>query len=132
MPWVEIFSVFVVSHLIGDFVFQTEWQAATKAGGLGRDPQARSALFRHVLSYTVAFVPALIWIGSELDVGDALLAAALIAVPHLLQDDGRLLRRWMVEVKRTNPEAYPGVAVMVDQSIHLLALLLLALLIGSS
>jgi hypothetical protein len=27
MPWVEVFVVFFVSHLVGDFALQTEWQA---------------------------------------------------------------------------------------------------------
>jgi hypothetical protein len=27
MPWVEIFAVFVVSHLVGDYLIQTDWQA---------------------------------------------------------------------------------------------------------
>jgi Protein of unknown function (DUF3307) len=130
VPWVELFTVFAVSHLVGDFVLQTEWQAAKKHGGLGADPEARRALFSHVLSYTLAFVPALIWIGSELDAGSAVGAAALVAVPHLIQDDGRLLRRYMLAVKHTDPKTHPAVGVMVDQSIHFLVLLLVALLIG--
>ncbi len=130
MPWVELFAVFVVSHMAGDFLLQTGWQARKKHGGLGRDPEARRALFTHVLSYTLVFIPVLIWIGDVIDAGTALGAAALIAVPHLVQDDGRLLRRYMLAIKHTDPESEPVVGVMVDQSLHFALLLLIALLIG--
>ena len=36
--------VFVISHLVGDFLLQTDFQARYKHGGLGRDPVARRAL----------------------------------------------------------------------------------------
>ena len=34
MPWVEIFAVFFVSHQVGDYLIQTDWQAMHKRGGL--------------------------------------------------------------------------------------------------
>ena len=37
MEWAEITIVFWVSHLAGDFLLQTDWQAEHKHGGLGRD-----------------------------------------------------------------------------------------------
>ena len=88
MPWVEVFAVFIVCHLAGDYLLQTDWQAAHKRGGLSGPPESRRALFMHVTSYTIAFVPALVWLASEIEwwvVG----VAALIFVPHLIQDDGR-------------------------------------------
>ena len=27
MPWVEVFAAFVVCHLVGDYLLQTDWQA---------------------------------------------------------------------------------------------------------
>jgi Protein of unknown function (DUF3307) len=130
VPWVELFAVLAVSHLVGDFVLQTEWQAQHKHGGLGRNPMARRALLAHVLTYTLVFVPALVWIADSLDGGRAAVAAALIAGPHLIQDDYRLLRRYMVRVKHMDPDREPVVAMMVDQSLHFVVLLLTALLIG--
>ena len=130
MPWVELFAVLVVSHLAGDFLLQTEWHALKKHGGLGGDAEARRALFSHVLSYTLAFVPALIWVGDELGAGAAVGTAALVAGPHLIQDDGRVLRRYMLAIKDTDPEAEPSLGVMVDQSLHMVVLLAIALLIG--
>ena len=62
MSWVEIFGVFVVSHLVGDYLMQTDWQARHKRGGLTGDRVRARALFAHVTTYTLAFVPALAWL----------------------------------------------------------------------
>src|SRR3954447_10768158 len=131
MPWVEVFVIFFVSHLVGDFGLQTEWQALHKGGGLGGDPEARRALLSHVAVYTLAFVPALIWLGDDIGAAAAVGTAALIALPHLVQDDGRLVRAYVSGVKGTDPRANPAVATMVDQSLHMVALLLLAFLVGT-
>jgi hypothetical protein len=50
-------------HLAGDYLLQTDWQVRNKPGGLGFDPLARRALISHLLTYTLSFVPALIWVG---------------------------------------------------------------------
>jgi hypothetical protein len=130
--WVDVAFVFVVCHMVGDFLFQTDWQARHKHGGLGADRVARRALLAHVTTYTLAFVPALVWIAGTADIGvlASLGFAALIFVPHFLQDDGRAVRWWMTDVKRTDWQAVPGVTVMVDQTLHLVALFLLAILIA--
>ena len=85
----------------------------------------------HVSAYTLAFVPALIWIGGELSLPARSPWRSLIFVPHLIQDDGRLVARWMFDVKHTDPATAPrGVTVMVDQTFHLIALFLLAVLVA--
>lgn len=130
MPWVEIFAVFAVCHLVGDFALQTEWQARQKRGGLGSDPTARRALVSHVTTYTLAFVPALIWLWDS--IGAATLAvAAVIFATHLIQDDGRLIDSYMRVVKNTTAEGRTLVAVMVDQTFHMLLLFAVALLAAS-
>jgi Protein of unknown function (DUF3307) len=127
MPWVEIFAVFLVSHAVGDYMLQTDWQARHKHGGLGRDPIKRRALVSHIATYTVAFVPGLIWLISSLH-GWVVGIAAVIAIPHLIQDDGRLLSRYSLVVKKADLAANPSLALALDQSFHLLALFLTALL----
>src|SRR3954451_15075106 len=129
MAWVEVFSAFVVCHLAGDYLFQTDNQARHKHGGLGADPVARRELLAHIATYTVAFVPALIWLAGDLHAG-VLWVAALIAAPHLVQDDGRLIERYVVHVKGAPPATVPAIAPLVDQSFHVLALFALALLAG--
>ena len=129
MPWVEIFSAFLVSHAAGDFLLQTEWQASHKRGGLGGDPVARRALAGHVATYTLAFVPVLIWLADDLGAG-VIWLAALIAVPHLVQDDGRLLTWFMVSFKKMHPAERRDLALAVDQSFHLLTLFATAVIAG--
>jgi Protein of unknown function (DUF3307) len=122
VPWVEVFALLVVSHLVGDFLLQTEWQARNKPGGLGRDPVSRRALLSHMAGYTVAMVPVTVWMATEIGAA-ALAVAALVVVPHLLQDDGRPILWFIRHVKRV-PGRPGGVLVMaVDQSAHVVALL---------
>lgn len=127
MNWVEVFAVLVVSHLVGDFLLQTDWQASNKAGGLGPEPLHRRALLSHVATYMAVFLPALVWIGIETDAAWAVVIAAAIAVPHLIQDDRRLLYGYMASVKGLS-ETSSGLAVAVDQSFHVLFLFGAALL----
>ena len=130
MPWAEVFVALVVSHLAGDFLLQTGWQAANKPGGLGRDPIRRRALFSHVLTYGLAFVPALVWLVSDLR-GWVAATAAAIVVPHLIQDDGRLLDAYIRTVKRSVVPPGDFVYVAVDQSFHVIALFLVAVAAGT-
>lgn len=129
MAWVEVFAVFVVSHLAGDFLLQTDWQAVTKRGGLGRDREARRALLSHVATYSLAFLPGLFWMAGEIGGGWAVATLLVVAVPHLLQDD----TRWLVAYNRRVKGGVPGpgdpVFMAIDQSFHLVTLFLTALLV---
>jgi hypothetical protein len=131
VSWVSVFTAFLVAHMVGDYLFQTDWQARHKRGGLSGDRVAFRALVSHVTTYTLAFVPALIWIADQLDAGWALLSAALIFIPHLVLDDGRFVRAYLTNVKRA--EGFDlGLAASVDQSFHVLSLFLVALLVGNA
>jgi Protein of unknown function (DUF3307) len=130
MPWVEVFAVFIVSHLVGDYLLQTDWQAVHKHGGLSRVEPNRRALLSHIFTYTLAFVPALIWLLSSVRAG-VIGVAALIAIPHLIQDDGRALAAYARAVKRADLGANRSLAAALDQAFHVLALFLLALLVGT-
>ena len=128
MRWEAVFAVFFVSHLVGDFLVQTEWQALNKRGGLsGGNRIARRALLSHVVVYTLCFAPALVWIvdrTTPLAIG----LVALIFIPHLVQDDGRLLMAWNRRIKSATFEPGDTVYMAVDQSFHLVALFGAALL----
>jgi len=65
VTWVEVFIVYLVCHAVGDFLLQTEFQATRKAGGLGSDPVARRALFSHLFTYSLCFIPAFIWVADK-------------------------------------------------------------------
>jgi hypothetical protein len=130
MPWSEIFAVFVVSHLVGDYIFQTEWQALHKRGALTGTAIQRRALATHVATYTLAFVPALIWLGNSLHAG-VFGIAALIAIPHFIQDDAQLLTSYAKTFKKADIKDNPSLGAALDQSFHLLTLFLIALLASS-
>jgi hypothetical protein len=131
VDWVSLLAAFLVAHMVGDYLLQTDWQARHKRGGLTGDRVAFKALATHVTTYTLAFVPALIWVGDELDAGWAVLAAALIYFPHLVIDDGRIVRFYLSNVKRADGFDL-SLAASVDQSFHVLSLFLVALLLGSA
>jgi hypothetical protein len=129
MPWVEVFVVFVVCHVVGDFLLQTNWQATHKRAGLGGDPERRAALLSHTFTYTLTYAPALAWLAGDLGAGGTAALAAGIFIPHMLQDDGRLLSAYVRKVKHTEPQ--PGMLMLaVDQSFHLVVLFGLAVAAG--
>jgi len=131
VSWVAVLAGFLVAHMVGDYLFQTDWQARHKRGGLTGGGVARRALVAHVTTYTLAFLPAFIWIGTELDVAWALAAAVLVFVPHLLIDDGRGVAFYLVRVKGVE-EFNLSLAASVDQTFHVLSLFLVALMLGAA
>jgi hypothetical protein len=125
--WEEVFAVFLVCHLAGDFLLQTDWQAINKRGGLAGTPEARRALVKHVVVYTLCFLPALVWLSD--DVGASAFALLpVIFIPHLLQDDGRLLQAWNRRIKRGDLAPGNHVYMAIDQSFHVVTLFATALL----
>ena len=128
MTWSALFGAFILCHLVGDFLLQTDWQAMHKQGGLGRDGVARRALFSHVTTYTLSFAPALVWIGAEATLAAALGCAALIYFGHLAVDDGRFVAAWVRQVKHVEGTPPNVVRLGVDQTLHILALAAIALL----
>lgn len=128
MTWVEAFAVLATSHLVGDFLLQTDWQARHKQGGLGPDPVRRRALLTHIAVYTAAFIPALVWIGLERNLAWAVVTGIVVAIPHMIQDDGRLLDAYMAKVKGLS-QTSSGLRVAVDQSFHVVFLFGTALLV---
>ena len=129
MPWPEVFIAFLISHLVGDYMLQTDWQALNKRGGLTGTSVQRRALCSHIATYTLAYVPCLVWLAGS-DHFWVIGVAALIAIPHLVQDDGRLLADYARIVKRADIRANPSLGAALDQSFHMLALFGLALLAG--
>lgn len=121
LTWSSLLAAFLVCHLSGDLILQTEWQALTKVRGLG-DPEGRRALLAHASTYTAVYAPALAWVAGRRGLTRAVGTAALIAVPHVLIDDGRFVRTWLRTVKHSSNPA-PSLRLMVDQSFHVVCLL---------
>ena len=127
MSWSEVFNLFLVCHLVGDFLLQTEFQAINKHGGLGTVPPHRRALTQHVATYLVPFVLATVYIAGETS-ALAWVAVVLIGVTHFVQDDGRILKGYVARVKKTDPPPGGLLWVAIDQSFHIVTLFALALL----
>jgi hypothetical protein len=132
VPWVEIFAVLVVSHLTGDYLLQTDWQATNKRGGLGTNSLAQRALVSHVVSYTAAFVPAAIWLRDDLRPAGVVAFLAAVFLPHLVQDDGRLLDLYVRSVKGPGAASNEAVVKTVDQSLHLIVLFATAIAVHAA
>ncbi len=126
MSWPPVFAAFLVCHLAGDLLLQTEWQALTKVRGLG-DAEGRRALIAHAVTYTLPYLPALVWVGDERGAVRAVVVALLIALPHVAVDDGRFVGVWLRQVKHS-PDPAPSLRLMVDQSFHVVCLLGVAVL----
>lgn len=116
------FAAFFVCHNVGDYLLQTDFQAANKAGGLGSNRNRRRALLEHGISYTSAFLPALGVVARRAGPARAAGMALLIALPHLAVDDGRLLEFYLHRVKGVEGDIDPGLAAHVDQSLHMVCL----------
>jgi Protein of unknown function (DUF3307) len=121
VSWSAALLLFLISHAAGDILMQTDWQAITKVAGLG-DAGGRRALTRHIGTYMLAFVPALAWVAAETTVLRAVAVGALIAIPHLLIDDGRIVSAWLRAVKHV-PNPALGLRIAVDQTFHAICLL---------
>jgi Protein of unknown function (DUF3307) len=121
VSWTAALLVFLVSHAAGDILLQTDWQAVTKVTGL-RDAAGRRALTQHLGTYMLAFVPALVWVGAETTALRAVAVGALIAIPHLVIDDGRIVNGWLHVVKHVRQPAL-GLRIAVDQTFHAICLL---------
>ena len=128
MPWSEVFIVLLLSHLTGDFVLQTDWQAEHKHGGLGADGEpagrssrtsspTRSRSCRRSSGSATSWAP-----------GQPPRRSGGIFLPHLIQDDGRLIRRYIALVKGQGATQVPLVLIAVDQTFHFLDLFGTALL----
>jgi hypothetical protein len=130
VTWSALFGVFLLSHLVGDFVLQTDWQASNKQHGLrGGGPTNRRALLMHGLVYTLAFVPALVWVADESGTLAAIAVGAAVWIPHMVVDDGNLVAMWIRQVKHVQGVPSTVVRLGVDQSTHVLTLALVAYIV---
>jgi hypothetical protein len=131
MGWPEVYLALLISHLAGDFLLQTEWQAMNKRGGLQGDPERRRALLMHGLTYTAAYVPVLIWLGDAIGALGAVACALAITLPHVIVDDAALLFAWMSRVKH-NDEPETWLVAAVDQTFHFVCLLPVAIVAATT
>jgi hypothetical protein len=116
----NIFTWLLMGHFLGDWLLQNDWMARSKKQGwftLGG--------WMHFAIYTTTTVGAF-WLGGIRDRSAAfyLVLGGVIFVSHWLIDAMDGARRWMRLYRQSDLEM---VRVVVDQTLHLLVLTLLAL-----
>jgi hypothetical protein len=119
-----VFLVLLAGHLLGDWVTQTDWQAATKT-------RSWPALAAHVTSYHLLMGTLLLPVLRDgWPAGNALLTLTVSAPTHAVID-----RRWPVRAL-LRVTASPNFAtvewgvVAADQALHVTILAMLAVLLG--
>jgi hypothetical protein len=112
------FSWLLIGHLVGDWMFQSDWMASEKHNGL-RSP----ALLVHCTLYTLIMVGFLAIAQRQApDFGTALQFLLLIYVSHWLIDGMQAAVLWGHLLGQTDQKF---VRIVVDQTLHILVLALL-------
>jgi hypothetical protein len=92
-----------------------------KVRGFG-DPVGRRAPARQIVSYMLAFLPALVWIGTDPGIVRGVAVRALVATTHLVIDGTRLVGPWLRTVKRA-ADPTSALSIAADQIFHINRLL---------
>ena len=116
------FAWLVIGHLVGDWVLQNDWMAQGKRRGL-----LNPAGVVHFTIYTAAILGAF-WLAGvqSWPVASYLALGVVVFLLHWLIDSTRLVQRWMHFSRQSDLET---VRLMVDQTLHLLILAILAALV---
>jgi hypothetical protein len=116
----NLFAWLIVGHLVGDWLLQTDWMARRKRLRL-----VNPAVLVHCALYTLA-VACAIWLSSHLTgvrYSNLPGAVALVFASHWLIDAGNQPRLWGRLVGQSD---FEFVRMMVDQTMHVIVLSLLA------
>mgnify|MGYP001583553699 CR=1 FL=1 len=114
-----LFVALVLTHLVADWLFQTEYEAMNKAKGRFFN----AAIIKHSLIYTLAFVPALVYLGAPMWWLIALFSS------HMFLDRRWPVIWWIKTVKRTSEETINKLfwmVIVIDQIFHILVLVPIA------
>ena len=110
-----VFEVLLLGHVLGDWLFQTEWQAVNK------DHNWR-ALLTHVLVYHIVIV---VLLGLKMGFSYTPIYPVVIflAIFHVLLDRQQFVR-WLMKILRITVDRQPErwLSVAVDQSLHFVLL----------
>jgi len=107
------FDILLIAHLIGDYLFQTNWMAANKV-------KEWPPLIFHSFIYT-----SIIWIISILGFqGLSFKACIFIFVCHIVLDQRQLVKLWSDKIMGLKDGEPSWLRTMVDQTFHLIVLAL--------
>ncbi|MFE6382056.1 DUF3307 domain-containing protein [Streptomyces roseolus] len=122
-----VFVLLYLGHLLADYPFQTDHQAAHKAdcGATGWRANLTHAA-THIAACGLALTAGAAALDVTLSVPAALAALLWIGSTHAFIDRRWPVRWWMTRMRQTSWAAHGG-AAHVDQTAHILALALAAL-----
>ena len=117
MPKFTLFEIFIIIHLIMDFIFQRQWEATRKN-------KEWLALAFHCFVYAIGFVP-VFWF-----LKISFWWLILLFVSHFLIDNQKFVR-WLLEefkgFKQTeiNQSLWTMLFIGVDQTLHFIILIII-------
>ena len=115
----NIFAWFILGHLLGDWLLQSDWMALGKRQGL----LTRAGL-AHYTIYTLSILIMLHFSNDiQLTLPTLWLFSLIVFVSHWLIDSTNLVEGWMAFAGQRDQMV---VRIMIDQTFHLLVLALLA------
>ncbi|MFE5794684.1 DUF3307 domain-containing protein [Streptomyces sp. NPDC056503] len=122
-----VFVLLYLGHLLADYPFQTDHQAAHKAdpGVVGWRANLDHA-GTHVATCAFALLTGMVALDLSISTGAAFAALAWIGGTHAFIDRRWPVRWWMTRMRQTSWAEHGG-AAHVDQTAHILALALAAL-----
>ena len=118
-----IFNWLLVGHLIGDWLFQNDWMAKGKKQGF-----FAIAGLTHFIIYTLAVMVCL-WLAAGRQgypVSKFVISALIIFGSHWLIDGTDVVKFWVKTFHQTD---IPMVHMMVDQTFHVLVLVVITTLV---
>lgn len=109
---VSAFDILLVAHLVGDYLFQTEWMAKNKANHWG-------ALLVHCSVYTaIITLFAFLFIPE----GISIWGVVIVFVTHVLLDRQKFVTFWYRHIMQVKDDRSGWLKIIIDQTFHLIVL----------
>lgn len=118
----NLFTWLIVGHLVGDWILQNDWMARGKKGRL----LALPGLVHYTVYTATVMVTLWLAVGSSLHLNGYILVMVVVFITHMLTDATNIVGIWMHFYRQTD---IPMVRVMVDQTLHVVELTLVAQLV---
>ena len=121
MPKFTLFEIFIVVHIIMDFIFQREWESRRKS-------KEWPALGFHCFIYTIGFIPVFLFFKVSF------WWLMILFLSHFIIDNKKITQ-WILsklkgfKQKETSPALWTMMLVGMDQTLHLIVLLVITAIV---
>lgn len=106
----NIFSILLIGHFVGDFLIQTDWMARYKA-------KHWVPLLVHSSVYTIV-----IGLSALLEGGLSYLGILVVFIGHLILDRGSFVRFWVLRIQTATKPNQQWLSIITDQTFHIILL----------